>query len=124
MLLFSVRTCGSHKGVMVLGAPIGSPQFTADRLQIRIEEERRLWEAIPYVSDQRGWQILLQSANPRANHTLRVPPSLSREYAVAHGEGLWGTALALLGQIPGSADELSEASGRQPTGRHGPTHSP
>ena len=99
------------QGVMVSGTPIGSPQFTADRLQIRIEEERRLWEAIPYVSDlQCGWQILLQSANPRANHTLRtVPPSFSREYAVAHDEGLWGTGRALLGQIPGSADELSEA---------------
>ena len=99
------------QGVMVLGTPIGSPQFTADRLQTRIEEERRLWEAIPYVSDlQCGWQILLQSANPRANHTLRtVPPSLSREYAVAHDDGLWGTAHALLGEIPGSADELSEA---------------
>ena len=81
------------QGVMVLGTPIGSPQFTADRLQTRIEEEQRLWEAIPHVSDlQCGWHILPQNANP-PNHTLRtVPPSLIHEHVV-------GAQHAILGQI-------------------------
>ena len=95
------------------GDPLSVLHWDAGALEevAATEEERRLWEAIPFVSDlQCGWQILLQSANPGANHTLRtVPPSLSREYAVAHDDGLWGTAHALLGQIPGSADELSQA---------------
>ena len=34
-------------GVMVLGTPIGHDQFTCDKLYARVEEERRLWEAIP-----------------------------------------------------------------------------
>ena len=37
--------------------------------------DRRLWEAIPSVPDlQCAWQILVQSANPRSNHTIRTLP--------------------------------------------------
>ena len=64
-------------GIVVLGTPLGSEQLTRAKLQNRMDEERRLWERIPNVPDlQCGWQILLLSANPRANHTLRtLPPS-------------------------------------------------
>ena len=68
----------------MLGTPIGSEQFVSEKLQDRIDKERRLWHAIPNVPDlQCGWQILLQSANPRANHTLPTFP-LSADYALAH----------------------------------------
>ena len=42
------------------------------------EEERKLWDAIPSIQDlQCAWQLVVQSANPRANHMLRtLPPSL------------------------------------------------
>ena len=68
----------------------------------RIAKERLLWEAIPTVTDlQCAWQILLQSANPRANHSMRtLPPTLSAEYCHAHDEGIWSTAKVLLGVIP------------------------
>ena len=47
----------------------------------RIETERQLWDMIPCVLDhQCAWQLLVQSANPRANHSLRTLP------------GLWGVA--------------------------------
>ena len=70
-----------------------------------------MWEAIPTVPDlQCGWQILLQSANPRANHTLRtLPPSSSAEYGRQHGEGVWNTAVALLGQLPGTPEDIAAA---------------
>ena len=43
-----------------------------------------------------GWQIRLQSANPRENHTLRtVPPSLCAEYGRLHDAGVWSSAAAL-----------------------------
>ena len=78
--------------------PIGSEQFVSEKLQDHIEEDRRLWQAIPNVPNlQCGWQTLLQSANPRANHTLRtLPPAMSADCASAHDEGLWETAHALL----------------------------
>ena len=56
---------------------IGSELYISERLDERLAKERALWEAIPTVPDlQCAWQILLQSANPRANHTVRtMPPS-------------------------------------------------
>ena len=57
---------------------------------------------------QCGWQILLQSANPRANHTLRtLPPSFSAEYGRQHDEGVWNTAITLLGQLPRTPQNIA-----------------
>ena len=59
---------------------------------------------------QCAWQILLQSAGPRANHTLRtLPPKLSADYAQGHDEGMWNTATTLLGEVPGTAEAVREA---------------
>ena len=46
---------------------------------------------------QFGW-LLLQSAGPRANHMFRqLPLGLSSDYASPHDDGMWRTAVALLG---------------------------
>ena len=55
-------------------------------------------------------QILVQSANPRSNHTTRtLPPSQSSEYARRHDEGMWATLQALLKEVLGSEHELRSA---------------
>ena len=71
----------------------------------RVNDERRLWEAIPDIPDlQCAWQVLLQSANPKATRcALCRLLFLSLEYSRLHDEGIWGTALALIGQLPGTA---------------------
>ena len=76
--------------------------FITQKMEERIEKERDLWRAIPTVPDlQCSWQLLLQSANPRANHTMRtLPPSQSSAHCQAHDEVMWETAKALLGEIP------------------------
>ena len=76
-----------------LGTPIGTAQFVAEAMEARFVEERRLWEAIPSVPDlQCAWQILVQNANPRANHTLRtLLPSECAGYAEAHDMGMWSS---------------------------------
>ena len=51
-----------------------------------------------------GWQLLLQSANPRANHTMRTMPP-SQVYCRAHDEGVWETAKRLLGHVPAEDEE-------------------
>ena len=58
-----------------MGTPVGTPEFVEDVTQRRLEEESRLWEAIPSVPDlQSAWRILLQCAGP----VLRtLPPSVS-----------------------------------------------
>ena len=88
---------------MVLGTSIGHEQFTWDKLHARVEEERRLWEAIPRVPDlQCAWLILLQSART-------LPPALAAEYSHVHDEGIWTTVQSLLGEIPGSEAEVNDA---------------
>ena len=69
-------------------------------------------EAIPFVQYlQCAWQILLQSASPRANHSLRtMPPSASEKYAREHDEGIWTTVKALLNEVSGSEQELPDAA--------------
>ena len=48
------------EGIKILGTPVGSDAFVQAASEDRLEEERRLWEAIPWVPDvQCGWQILL-----------------------------------------------------------------
>ena len=56
-------------------------------------------------------EMLLQSASPRANHSLRtMPPSASEKYAREHDEGIWITVKALLNEVPGSEQELTDAA--------------
>ena len=90
------------EGITVLGTPIGTAQYTASKMEERIAKERLLWEGIPTVTDfQCAWQILSQSANPRANRSMRtLPPTLSAEYCHAHDEGSWSTAIVLLEEDP------------------------
>ena len=93
------------RGSRSLGTPVGSDAFD------RLEEERRLWEAIPWVPDvQCGWQILLQCAGPRCHHFLRtVPPSQSARYAQGHDTGMRHAMEAVLGGVPGSSEQKATA---------------
>ena len=51
----------SPEGVKVLGTPMGSPAFVKSLLGERLEEERLLWERVPYVRDaQCAWQLVVQ----------------------------------------------------------------
>ena len=102
----------SIDGIKVLGPPLGNTKFVSSIMEERVREEQRLWEAIPFVPDlQCAWQILLQSASPRANHSLRtMPPSASEKYAREHDEGIWSTVKALLVEVPGSEQELADAA--------------
>ena len=84
---FPVAGIRLHQGKTRLWNKAGVPpyaQFVAEKLRARVEEERRLWEAIPTMPDlQCEWHILHQSANPRCPN----PPAQS----VLHGQ-LWRTA--------------------------------
>ena len=75
----------------------------SQKMNDRIEDECRLWETIPSIPVlQCAWQLLAQSANPRANHGLRtMPPSCTAEHARAHDQGMQQTVETLLDQTPG-----------------------
>ena len=94
----------------MLGTPIGTEQYVSQKMEERLAKERELWAAIPTVPDlQCAWQLLLQSANPRANHTMRSPQVFQLAYCHAHDEGMWDTARTLLDGVP----EANEAESQQ-----------
>ena len=98
------------QGLKILGTPIGTPVFVSQKMNDRIEDERRFWGTIPSVPDLRcAWQLLVQSANPRTNHRLRtMPPSCTSEYARVHDQGMWQTVETLF-QTPGTDAERAIA---------------
>ena len=99
------------EGIKVLGTPVGSPQFVQHTVDTRLEEEKKLWEAISWVPDlQSAWQILLQCAGPVATmFSERCPPSQSTHYAAEHDEGMLKVLSTLLGGIPGGDQEKEDA---------------
>ena len=99
----------STAGIKVLGSPVGGREFCAQVLDQRFAEERRLYETWHAVKDmQCAWQLVVQCAVPRANHTLRtVPPSHSAEYAAKHDTELWQAATKVIGA---AVDEKEDAA--------------
>ena len=85
-------------GVVVLGSPVGSPefvqQFGTDLLQ---GEQQLLDRLLELPSLQSSWLLLSYCAAPRSNYSLRTtPPNLVREYALAHDRQVLNTLSSLL----------------------------
>ena len=91
-----------RNGVVILGTPVGQPEFVRRFLRERISVEQELWDilsAIPNV--QVAWLLLLFCSAPRANHLLRaLPPDLVLQYAQEHDDGVWDTFLHIIGYRP------------------------
>ena len=91
-----------HRGIVVLGTPVGHPDFVQTWATQRLEEEELLLRQLPKLPDlQCSWLLLLLCASPRANHALRtVPPQEILAYARAHDEAVWQTLKQCLGAQP------------------------
>ena len=86
----SPNSLESSRGVIILGTPVGHPAFVKAELQKKLQEQNKLLEAIPLVSDvQSAWLLLLYCGSSRANYLCRVlDPDSSEEYAVGHDANL------------------------------------
>ena len=86
---------------MVLGTPVGHPDFVQAWTDKRLCEERRLLEELPHLPDlQCAWLLLLFCASPRANHALRtLPPSEAAPYARGHDQAVWEALQQCLGGV-------------------------
>ena len=72
-----------RNGIVILGTPVGSPEFVQRFLGNRLTVQSRFWDRLKQVPDlQTAWLLLLYCAVPRANHLIRaIPPALVAEYA-------------------------------------------
>ena len=97
-----------ERGMVVLGSPVGHPDFVQAWAVARMAEEREFLQHLPQLPDlQCAWLLLALCASPRANHALRtIPPPDVAAYAAAHDEAVWGTLRECLGGDGGEdADE-------------------
>ena len=72
--------------LLVLGTPLGSPQFVKKELEKISTKHRSLMEKIPLFADlQCAWLLLVFCAAPRPNNVLRMlHPSATHEFATPH----------------------------------------
>ena len=70
-------------GLEILGAPLGTQEYTDKVLADKLQDERKLLDKLPEIPHlQVSWLLMYFCASPRANFVLRtVPPSLCRQYA-------------------------------------------
>ena len=98
-----------QRGAVVLGSPIGHPEYVRAWAEARLHEEQQLLQQLPQLPDlQCAWLLLTLCASPRANHAVRtVPPTQVASYAAQHDQAIWETLQACLGGVPEHARRLA-----------------
>ena len=78
----------AQQGVVILGVPIGSPDFVRQQLEDKSAEQDLLFQRIPLLEDtQACWLLLLMCASTRANFWLRaVCPEQTESFAARHDD--------------------------------------
>ena len=71
---------------MVLGTPLGTPQYQQHQLQQLRAQHDQLLDRIPALGDlQASWLLLLFCASRRCNYQLRMlRPEITTNFAAAH----------------------------------------
>ena len=89
----------SPHGVILLGVPVGTPEFVQRHADERLADERRLLDEIARLPDpQCAWQLLSKCAVPKGNYWIRtLPPSLSQSYAAQRDDALWSACIDIFG---------------------------
>ena len=75
-----------QQGIILLGTPLGTPEFQATHLQAAADQHSTLLQRIPAIQDlQAEWLLLLYCASPRCNYILRMlRPEITQPFAQAH----------------------------------------
>ena len=97
----------SPRGVKVLGTPVGSDEFVKEVSDARLEEEHKLWNAIPWIPDlQCAWQCV----GPLCHHFIRTMlRSKLMEHAQVHDRGMLRSMEAILGSLPSTPSQNETA---------------
>ena len=104
---------GQFQGLVVLGAPVGRPEFILAKLEAKTRLHNVLFDRITSVDDfQSAWCLLLNCAAARVKYWLRsVNPELSGEFARAHDAGVCRCVCQLLHINPATVDDSAKAAG-------------
>eukprot|EP00973_Karenia_brevis_P091361 12407097-Karenia_brevis.AAC.1 len=77
-----------RQGLLVLGVPVGHPEYIRRHLDEQRREHDILLERLQSMESlQAAWLVLSMCANPRANHLLRaLRPSEVADFAASHDD--------------------------------------
>ena len=86
------------QGVVVLGSPVGTPEFAEKHGAKKLEEAVNLMDLVAQVPDlQCAWVLLSLCCATRANYHLRSqPPAQVELFAASHDAAIWETLCKLL----------------------------
>ena len=74
-----------ERGLNILGTPIGTEAYVKAVLRKKLDEQKVLLEAIPFINNvQSAWLLLLYCGSSRANYLCRV---VDHHYVVEYMEG-------------------------------------
>ena len=104
-----------RQGLLLLGAPLGHPDFVAAQLPENVKGTRAV-SVTPSLPDvQAAWLLLVHCANARANYLLRVvPPDLVAGFAQAHDVRLWSCLFHILGVAEDRCDDVARNTASLP----------
>ena len=110
----------SERGIRVLGAPLGTADFTTAFCAKRIAETRQFCQSLlACASTQHSWLLMYYCLAPRFNHLLRqTPPDLVKEGAMSHDAAVAKTLSDLLG-IQGELNQQAAKQAKLPARRGG-----
>ena len=105
-----------RQGVVVLGTPVGHPEFVSRVLEQKTQEHSTLLERIPAVQDlQSAWVLLSYCAAARANFWLRTTsPAHTEVFAQEHDKGISKFLCQLLHVDPDSVSPSATAAASLP----------
>ena len=85
--------------MVILGVPIGSPDFVSQQLEDKSPEQDLSFQRIPLLEDtQACWLLLLMCAATRANFWLRaVYPEHTESFAARHDDHVWRCMRSIFG---------------------------
>ena len=88
----------SPEGVILLGVPVGTPEFVSQHAAERLREEQQFFAKLAKLPDpQCAWQLLSRCAVPQGNYWLRtLPPTASEAYAKERDKAMWQAALQIV----------------------------
>ena len=100
----------SPRGVKVLGTPVGSDEFIREVSDARLEEEHKLWNAIPWIPDlQCAWQVLLQCAVATMSSEPCLQANLWSTLRGMHDRWMFRSMEAILGSLHGTPSQNETA---------------
>ena len=92
----------AQRGIVILGTPVGTPEFVQQQLEQKVVEHETFLQRIPELKDlQSAWLLLLFCGVARANFFLRtMGPALSHSFATRHDAQIWRCFSTLVGLGP------------------------